>query len=96
MTLYNAASEWFYCLSDFESEFNENKISKGEKIKEIIEDLNDDEDLYIIVDNNKQESSELDDETYYKFLGFSNVLQNYMGGPEGEVEYYLFKFETVE
>ena len=96
MTLYNAASEWFYCLSDLEDEFNDNKISKGEKIKDIIEDLNGDEDLTIIVDNNKQESSELDDETYYKFLGFSNLLQNYMSGPEGEVGYYLFKFETVE
>lgn len=96
MTLYNAALEWFYCLSNFESEFNDNKISKGEKIKEIIEDLNDNEDLAIIVDNNKQESSELDDETYYKFLGFSNVLENYMSGEEGEVNYNLFKFETVE
>ena len=96
-SLYDAASEWFAYLTEFEYEFDENKISKGKKFKEIVEDLNEDgEDIKILVNNNKQSSNELEDEIYYKFLGFSNVEYPYMGGPEGEVSYYLFKFEIVE
>ena len=95
MKLYEAAMEFDRVLGDLQYEFENNNIVKGEKFKEIIEDEID-EDLIILVDNNKIKDEELEDDIYYKYIGVSNVEQEYYSSELCNISYYLFKFKTVE
>ena len=57
---------------DLQYELEDNRISKGKKIKEIF-DEEIDEYLNILVDNKKIYSNELEDDIYYKYIDVSDI-----------------------